>query len=93
MNLGWMSATVYWLNFCCSGNLSLPLKSLRDEPAAGCHYLFAQSAQKCADLTELLPARRFLAGGGWTVTSSNLYKYQCICYYRLSFTVLLTVLQ
>lgn len=63
MNLGWMSATVYWLNFCCSGNLSLPLKSLRDEPAAGCHYLFAQSAQKCADLTELLPARRFLAGG------------------------------
>ena len=61
MKLGWMSATVYWLNFCCSGNLSLPLKSLRDEPAA---TTFSHSQRsKCADLTELLPARRFLAGG------------------------------
>lgn len=59
MNLGWMSATVYWLNFCCRGN-SLPLKSLRDEPA---DTTFSHSQRsKCADLTELLPARRFLAG-------------------------------
>ena len=63
MNLGWMSATVYWLNFCCSGNLSLPLKSLRDSRLPAATIFSHGQRSKCADLTELLPARRFLAGG------------------------------
>ena len=62
MNLGWMSATVYWLNFCCSGNLSLSLKSLRDSRLPAATTFSHSQRSKCADLTELLPARRFLAG-------------------------------
>lgn len=62
MKLGWMSATVYWLNFCCSGNLSLPLKSLRDSRLPAATTFSHSQRSKCADLTELLPARRFLAG-------------------------------
>ena len=90
------------LNFCCSGNLSLPLKSLRDSRLSVATIFFGtvsakkkkkkkkKKKSKCADLTELLPARRFLAG-----VDSNQHaiftSISGICYYRLSFTVSLTI--